>query len=348
MHPVVEEDLRAIAAVDLPWGDLEGRTVVVSGAGGLIAGCLVEALLYRNAHGGGAPTRVVGLERHLDRARERFAGYQGRADLQLVGGDICEPVGVDGPVDYVIHAASQASPKVYSTDPVGTLLANTHGTLNLLRLAQAKEAHGFLFVSAGEVYGQPLDPAAPLREDRFGTLDPTNVRSCYGEGKRAGESLCVSWHHQHGLRTVIPRLFHTYGPGMRLDDGRIFADFVADVLAGRDLVLRSDGSARRVFCYLADAVVGLLTVLLKGAAATAYNLANPAAELSILELAELLVRLFPEKHLAVVRQPRAASDPYMPSPYQRSTADITRIRALGWEPKTEPAAGFLRTVRSYQ
>src|SRR5262249_53731189 len=159
----------------------------------------------------------------------------------LIVQDVCQPVTIDGPVDYIVHAASQASPKYFGRDPVGTLSANVLGTRHLLELARQKQSRGFLYFSSAEVYGQ-LDPARiPAPESACGPVDPLDVRSCYAESKRMGETMCVCWAYQYGVPARIVRPFHTYGPGMALDDGRVFSDFVAAIVQERDIVLTSNG-----------------------------------------------------------------------------------------------------------
>ncbi|MEZ0230866.1 MAG: NAD-dependent epimerase/dehydratase family protein [Planctomycetota bacterium] len=343
-HPIVTEDLEEIAAAALPFDALSGATVLVTGASGILASYLVEALLHLN-DARGAKLRVLGLVRSAEKARRRFAHYEGRADLELLVQDVCAPVRVASPVDFVVHAASPASPKHYGSDPIGTLRPNVSGTENLLELARAKKTRSFLFFSGGEVYGTVSPERIPTKETDQGLVDPMNVRSCYAESKRMGETLCKAWHHQHGVPAKVARIYHTYGPLMPLDDGRVFADFVADLVAGRDIVMKSDGSAVRVYCYLADAVRGFLTLLLQGAPGEAYNLANDEAGASVLELAERLVALFPEKKLAVVRQ--APTPDYLASPIARTMPDVSKLRALGWRPRHSIESGFRRTVLSY-
>lgn len=346
-NPVIAEDLAAIVRSDLDWREFAGRTVLISGANGFLPAYLVETLLYLNETWDAPPVKVVGVVRNLAKARKRFAPYLNRGDLQLVVRDICQSLEIAGPVDYIVHAASQASPKFYGADPVGTLSANVLGTYNLLELARSKQVRGFLFFSSGEVYGEVRSDQIPTREDAYGYVDPVNVRSCYAESKRMGENMCVCWHHQYGVPTRIVRPFHTYGPGMSLDDGRVFADFVADIVQGRNIVMQSDGSATRAFCYLADATVGFFLVLLSGHNAQAYNVGNDTGETSILELADLLVGLFPERGLRVVRQEASLQAGYLKSVITRACPDITKMRALGWEPRTTLAEGFQRTIRSF-
>lgn len=346
-HPVISADLATITASVPDLQRLGGKTVVVSGAAGFLPAYMVETLLYLNETGISSPVKVIGLVRNLDKARHRFAVYRDRNDLSLVEQDVVDPVALPGPVDYIVHAASQASPKYYGTDPVGTLRANTVGTMNLLELARVKQAAGFLFFSSGEVYGEVDRDKIPTREGDYGFVDPLQTRSCYAESKRMGENMCVCWAHQHGVPARIVRPFHTYGPGMSLDDGRVFADFVADIVAGRNIVMKSDGSAVRAFCYLADATAAFFKVLLDGETAQAYNVGNDQCEISVLGLAELLVGLFPDRALRVVKNESIKQDGYLKSPISRNCPNIERICGLGWRPSTGLKEGFMKTIRSF-
>ena len=344
LHPVVREDLARVAAAPLPWGRFDGATLLVTGAAGFLPAYLVESALHLNELG--RKVRVVGLVRNLPRARERFAAYAGCDALQLVEHDAATPYAPRGPVDYIIHAASPASPKLYVTDPVGTIAPNVVGTHHLLDLAHRSKSRGFLLFSSGEVYG-PNPAKVPTGEGDYGPVDPLDVRSPYAEGKRAAEALCAAWHRQRGVPAVVARPFHTYGPGMRLDDGRVFADFVRDIVARKNLTLASDGRATRAFTYLSDAVLGYWTVLLNGAPGAAYNVADDGGELSIADLANLLVSLYPGRGLSVEFGPPPA-DASAVSKLIRSCPDVSRLRALGWVPSVNVAEGFRRTVRYYE
>ena len=331
----------------MPWQDLEGKNVLITGANGFLPAYMVETLLYLNDRKLNKPVNVLGLVRNRAKALKRFSHYEGRKDFELLVQDAAAPVIADRKIDYIVHAASQASPKYFGTDPVGTLLPNVLGTYHLLELARKNAVEGFLFFSSGEVYGEVDERKVPTKEDDYGYLDPTNIRSCYAESKRIGETMCVSWHHQYAVPAKIVRPFHTYGPGMDLQDGRVFADFIADILHTRNIVLKSDGSAIRAFCYLSDAVTGFFTALLKGKNAEAYNVGNDKGEISILGLANLLVELFPSKKLKVIRDEKVGSDGYLKSKITRNCPDISKMRTLGWEPKYSLREGFERTVRSF-
>lgn len=345
-HPIIEDDLRRIVSCRLPWERLFGKTVLISGANGFVPSYMLETLLYLN-ESVGAGTRVIALVRNAERATRRLGHLAGRPDLSIVVQNVQDPYAGPAAVDFVIHAASQASPKFYSTDPVGTFAANIMGTWRMLETARDAQSEGLLFFSSGEVYGRIEDPSIPVSETSFGSVDPVDLRSCYAEGKRGGETLCACWHSQFGIPAKIVRLSHTYGPRMDLNDGRVFSDFVADVVAGRDIVMKSDGSARRPFCYLADTIQGIFTVLLRGNSGEAYNVGSDS-EISILELAELLCRLFPERKIGVVRQERHPDDPYLVSPTSGGHFDLSKIKSIGWAPTTGLEEGFRRTVKSYE
>lgn len=348
LSKIVQADIDSIISQDLDWNLFQDSTVLVSGANGFLPAYVVETLLHLNKTQG-KNIEVLALVRNRDRAQKRFEHHEGNENLKFLVQDVCDQIELapEQPIDYVIHAASQATPKLYGTDPVGTMLPNIIGTNNLLRIAQIKNSKGFIFFSSGEVYGETGDENIPTKESYCGCVDPGKVRSCYGESKRAGETLCVSWHHQYGVPIKIVRLFHTYGPGMSLDDGRVFADFVSDIIHSRDIVMKSNGEQTRAFCYLADAIAGVFTVLLNGLPGEIYNLGTDN-DTSIKDLAEMLVGLFPERNLKVTMQVPENASGLMSNKISRTCPDVSKINALGWKSNTNISDGFKKTIQSYE
>lgn len=346
-NPIISSDIRTIASTALDWSQLKQKVILITGGSGFLASYLVKSLLTANdLHGLGL--QIICIARRQQSVNQRLAGFLSHPGLRVILHDISEPLPPDFPAsDIIIHSASQASPKYYGVDPVGTLMANAAGTMYLLNHACKYKSSHFLFFSSGEVYGSQNNPGLLITESDYGYLDSMQVRSCYAESKRIGETMCAAWSHQHGLHTSVVRPFHTYGPGMALDDGRVFADFVADVVHGRDIVLKSDGLATRPFCYIADASLGFLIVLMKGNSAEAYNVANPSAEISMKDLAYTLAGLYPERGIGVKFESPDADNSYLKSPVLRSCPSIAKVIKLGWEPSVGIKEGFARTIQAY-
>ena len=345
MSSILEKDLDLMLNYRLPFEKLFNKTILISGANGFLAAYIVHFLMHLNKCRD-ANIKVIGLVRNSVKARDRFQQYLPHPNLRFLEQNVCEEFQIDEKIHFIIHAASQASPRYYGRDPVGTILANTQGTTNLLKIAQNNPIESFLYVSSGEVYGK-VDPLKiPISEVTQGEVNQLEVRSCYAEGKRAGETLCISWFHQYQVPIRIVRPFHTYGPGFNLDDGRVFADFVSDIINNRNIRLYSDGSATRSFCYIADACLGFIAALLLGKPGSAYNIAGDT-EVSMLALGNLLCELFPEKALKVEFQ-NSAKQNYIPSPFARIVADISKAgKELSWRPIIPLHDGFKRTVASF-
>lgn len=347
LNPIIFHDLLTITKADLPWEAFNEKTILITGGSGFLANYLVQSLLMVKRFYG-LNIKIQCVVRNMESATERFQSWAGESNFHFFCHDISMPLPGSFPVaDFIIHSASQASPKYYGTDPVGTLKANSIGTMHLLDHAVKCSSQKFLFFSSGEVYGELVNSDKEIVEIDYGYVNPMLVRSCYAESKRVGESMCVSWSQQYNLHTNVVRPFHTYGPGMALDDGRVFADFVADVVARRDIVLKSDGLAKRPFCYISDATLGFFTVLLKGANAEAYNVANPSAETSIRELANVLANLYPENRTKVISEKRVNDRGYLNSSITRQRPSIEKISKLGWLPNVDIAEGFHRSIQSY-
>ena len=349
MNPIIQEDIEKIIsfkAVD--WEAFRNKTVLISGANGMLPSYMVETLLFLNVQRH-YNIKVVALVRNMEKARKCFCDYTDDSSLEFIVQDVAEPVHYDGDIHYIIHAASQAAPSYYGVDPVGTFKANTLGTINMLELAKDKHVQGFLYYSTGAVYGNLPGEKKLLNEDNPGAVNTLDVRNCYGESKRAGENACVCYHYQYGIPTKIVRIFHTFGPRVNLNDGRVFSDFCKNILNNEDIVLKSDGSAKRSFCYVADAVQAYFLILLSGKPATAYNVGGDEYhEITIRDLSQMLVALFPEKELKVVFDINENDLTYtkMRTPQKQILPDLSKINSLGWYLSTTVRDSFKRTIDS--
>ena len=323
------------------------KTVFISGANGMLPTYFVHLFMMMNLTRK-SNIRVLALVRNRERALLVFSKYLKDPFFELLVQDVSTPIEIDQKVDLIIHAASQASPKFYGIDPVGTINANVLGTYNLLKLGYEKKVESFLLFSSGEVYGIPAK-ATNIKEDDYGYIDILNVRSCYAESKRLAETMCIAWFHQFGVPVKIARIFHSYGPGVQLDDGRVFADFIKNIVNSQNIVLNSSGSAERPFCYISDCIAALLFIMLKGEIGDAYNVANVTEYLSVKKLAELLVKLFPEKKLRVeLNTPIDHASGYIRSKIEQACPNVDKIMELGWEPKISVSEGFRRTIEFIQ
>lgn len=338
--PVVAEDIAGILAAALPWEDLHRRHVLVTGAAGFIGGHIVETLAVLNRATPGADIRIHAMARNEEKLRKRLPWLALPGDATPVIQDVQTPWHPAHPVDLVIHAASPASPKTYIDAPVDTILANAVGTRHLLELAREKQAR-FLFLSSGAVYGENTRQIESIGETDFGGDDPLAPRACYAESKRLAETLCRAYHTQYGVDARIARISHCYGPGMRLDDGRAIADLLANILSGTDILLNSDGSDSRPFCYVSDTVAGLFHVLLGGAPGEAYNIGE-TQETSILELANRMIVASGAIQLTV--RPGALSA-HPPASRSSGHFNIDKIRKLGWAPTVDLDAGLERMFK---
>lgn len=341
MNKIIKEDIEIILKEPLDWKKLQNKTILVSGANGFIPAYIVEVLLALET------VKVLALVRNEQKTKEKFKHHHNNPNLKILIQDISQPFDIEEKIDFIIHAASQASPKFYGIDPVGTLKVNSLGTAYLLDIAVKNNVEKFLFFSTGEVYGVLDDNLADIKETYTGNVDITNVRSCYAESKRLGENMCVCYAHQYKIPVNMIRLSHTYGPGVLLDDGRVFGDFVKNILNNEDIILNSDGSAKRSFCYITDMIIAMFMIIFNGEDRQAYNIASKV-ETSILELATTLINLFPEKELEVNFAPNVFSDGYIKSQSSRANFNIEKLKKLGWTQKINLKNGFERMIKSYE
>lgn len=338
MNRVLEDDLKTIIAEDLSWEKLKNKTVMITGASGMVGSYMLYVLLMLNdeKHYG---IKVDAVMRNVNKLPEEI---RNREDVNVVVADVTKDIPDVGDIDYIIHAASPASPLIMQNQPVETIAANTIGTFKTLELAKEKSAEGYLFISSREIYGQPDEGQEFFYENTYGFVDQLNPRSCYSEGKKAAETMCVCFHEEYGLNTKIARLAHTYGPGMSIYDGRVQADFLKNVYHNEDIVLKSEGTAVRTYTYIADAIAGMYRILLDSEDIV-YNIGNEAGKVSIRDLAEILVSIYPERGLKLVFDiPEGGTKGT--APYTLGILSSEKLRKLGWNPKYSVKDGFKRTL----
>ncbi|MFP2925417.1 UDP-glucuronic acid decarboxylase family protein [Pyxidicoccus sp. 3LG] len=306
---------------------MRGKRVVVLGGAGFVGSHLCERLLDDGA------ASVVAVDNLITGNEENIRTLTGRPGFEFVKADIVEGIPVKGPIDYVFNMASPASPIDYAELPLETLRVGSLGTENGLKLAEANKAV-FLMASTSEVYGDPL--VHPQREDYWGNVNPIGPRSVYDEAKRYAEAITAAYGRSRGVQVRIVRIFNTYGPRMRLKDGRVVPAFVGQALKGEDFTVFGDGSQTRSFCYVKDLVDGLVRLMLSDETSP-VNIGNPR-EMTIRQFAEA-VRVAAGGGGKIIEKPLPKDDPKQRQP------DITRARTLlGWEPKVPLEEGLKETI----
>jgi nucleoside-diphosphate-sugar epimerase len=336
---------------------LSGRRLFISGGAGFLGFYLIQSLLHWNrSHPGAEPVHVTVCDNYIRGVPSWLARLSRDSTVILLQHDITQPLpGSIGPFDYLIHAASIASPTYYRKHPIQTMDANVNGLRLLLDRCVAQHAQhkvsGLLFFSTSEIYGDPPPDQIPTPETCRGSVSCTGPRACYDESKRFGETLCVNFARQFGLPITVVRPFNNYGPGLKISDRRVIPDFARDLFAGRDLTLLSDGTPTRTFCYVADAVVGYYKVLLRGRSGEAYNIGSDSPEISMLDLAELVARIARENlgyTGSVARGASQEKDYLTDNPQRRCPVIAKAMTELGFHPEVSLEEGIRRTLIWYR
>jgi len=303
---------------------------VVTGAAGFLGSHLCDRLLAEG-------WEVLALDNLITGAAQNLSHLEGNLKFKFRQADVSEPLNVEGAVDYVLHFASPASPPDYLKHPIETMRVGSFGTFNALELARSKNAKFFLS-STSECYGDP--EVSPQREEYWGNVNPVGPRSVYDEAKRFSEALTMGFHRHYGLDTHIVRIFNTYGPRMRLNDGRALPNFVYQALSGKPITIYGDGKQTRSFCYVSDEIEGIYRLMLSNEHFP-VNVGNPA-EITILEFAERVRAQFPNAQ-PLVFEPLPQDDP------KRRCPDISRAKQLlKWEPKVNLEEGLKLTIKYFK
>ena len=338
-----QRDINIILNNPVDWEKFRNRTVLVTGATGRLGMYIVEAINKADIDWNLNIT-IIALARNERKLREVFGASLNLPNIHTLVQDITGPIRWEGDVHYIFHTAGAASPQDFTNAPVDTLWGHLQGTYNVLELAREKKSEKILYVSTVEVYGEWKEEEG-IREEDMGPLHCDNARACYPEAKRMCETMLASYEAQYGIPYVGVRLCHTFGPGISLDDGRAFSEFIRNVIKGEDIVLQTDGSAVRTYTYVADAVGAMLLAFTKGKEHY-YNIANPDNLISIRDLAEMIAGLDP-KGKVKVRYAAQEEQKLKYLPFKLGIMNVDRIMELGWHPQVGLEDAFRYTLESF-
>ena len=336
------EDINYVSGLNLPWNKLRNKRIMISGATGLIGSFLVDVLLEKN-NSDNLNCTVYALVRNEAKAEKRFSKYVSNPQLVFIPYDVKLPLVRDDieQVEYILHLASNTHPMLYATDPIGTITTNIIGLQNLLEFAVAHRTTRFACASSNEVYGENRGDVEMFNEDYCGYINCNTLRAGYPESKRCGEALCQAYKMQKELDVVIMRLTRSYGPTMIMSDTKAISQFIKKCLAGEDIVLKSEGLQYYSYTYVADAVSGLLWVLLVGDNGEAYNIADENSDIMLKDLAAIIAGIKERKVVFEIPDAIEAAG------YSRATKarlDGHKLRRLGWTPRYDINTGIKRTI----
>lgn len=332
---VLKEDLEYIANYDLPYENLKGRTVLVTGATGLIGVSLVRALLAIG------DIKILAFVRNEEKARKI---YGEDSNVELVIGNITNPICVSGEVEYIFHCASVTASKVMIEKPVETLLTAVEGTKNILEFAKEKNVKSIVFVSSMEMYGSFEELDHEVTEEDLGYINPLKIRSNYPESKRLCENMCIAYLAEYGIPVKIARLAQTFGAGILPGENRVFAQFARSAINRENIILHTKGLSEGNYCYTRDCVTGLLTILLKGKDGEAYNVANPDSHTTIVDMAKMVANKIADGEIKVVFDiPESNTFGYAADTKMKLNSD--KLQKIGWKPEIGLEEAYKRTIK---
>lgn len=335
-----QKQLQFIAQQSLPWGKIENKTILISGATGMLGKCMIDLLMLRNQLLD-SNIHVIALSRNEELARERFEMYWDSEWFTYHPCDINQGIADCGKVDYIIHAASNTHPKQYSGDPIGTITSNIIGTKNLLDYAVKNQAKQFCFLSSVEVYGENRGDVEKFDESYLGYLDCNTLRAGYPESKRVGETLCNAYAESYGMEYVIPRLSRLYGPTMLFSDTKAISQFIKKAAAGEDIVLKSEGNQKYSYTFITDAVNAVLHTMLLGESGEAYNVANAQSDIELKDLAAILADIAGRN---VIFELPEESERKGYSTATKAMLNAGKLEGLGWKALVHLEEGLRCTV----
>lgn len=337
MNKIVEEDAQKIIKQNIDWDKIKNKNVLVTGATGMIGQYIVFTILELNKLYN-YNVNVFALCRNKNKAEQVFKDEINNKMLKFVIQDVGQEMNLKIKFDYIIHTASPANPKFYSTNPVGTIMANTIGTKNTLELAKKCEAE-YCYISTMEVYGQ-MDNNLGIKEEEYGAINSLDLRSCYPESKKLGENMCIAYKEQYGINVKIIRPAYTYGPGMSIEDPRVQCDFMKKVINDEDIIMKSDGSMQRTYTYVGDVVSGIFFAILNGDDIV-YNVANEDAIISIRGLAETIISSKKNSKSKLIMEIQEGKGWSKITP---KIMNCEKLKFIGWMPLIKVEEGIKRTM----
>lgn len=336
LSSTLQEDLQFIANYSLPYEKLYGKTVLVTGATGLIGVSIVRALL---AIGG---INVIALVRNEDKAKIIYVDFLENTYLKIYVGDVLNEISVEESVEYIFHCASVTVSKQMVEKPVETLMTSVEGTKNILNFSIEKRCKSVVYISSMEVYGT-FGVSKEVKETELGYIDNLKVRSNYPESKRLCENMCIAYLSEYGIPVKIARLAQTFGAGILPGENRVFAQFARSAMAGTDIVLHTKGLSEGNYCYIRDCVTGLFTILLKGLDGEAYNVCNPQTHTTIAEMADMVARKIANGKIQVMFDlPVENVFGYASDVKMKLNSD--KLQKLGWKPEVNLEEAYRRMI----
>ena len=336
---IIHEDIKNILQnTKINWDLFKNKTILIAGGNSFIAKYIIEVFLHLNDKKK-FNVKIISVVRN----KKKFIKYfNNKKNIKIIHQDICDSINISNKIDHIFHLASISSPKYYKTHTLDMLKPNVIGTFNLLNLAVKNKVKSFIYFSSGQVYDASN---LPLNENSKLDSSGLQISSLYSASKRAGESLCYTFHLQKKVPIKIIRLFHTYGPGMDLNDGRVMMDFISDFIKKKNIKIKSSGNQHRSFCYITDTISAFFQILINGTNGNIYNVGNNKCMISIKSLAKLLAKL--SDNIRVEFKKRSKNDNYLTSKLTKVFPDTKKLYKLGWKPQISVKQGFLRSISYY-